>query len=86
MPVAGIMPQSDPNVADAAAECDAVGWWLELAPAAGAAALGDELPQAAAVSVRAPASVPVTMAPFLRLPLLLSVRMGPPCFLAIVFT
>ena len=63
MPVAGIMPQSDPNAADAAAECDATGW-LELAPAAEGAA-GVELPQAAAVSVRAPASAPLRIARFI---------------------
>jgi hypothetical protein len=37
---------------------------------------GDELLQAAAVSVSAPASAPVTMAPVLRLAFLLSDRMG----------
>jgi hypothetical protein len=73
MPVAGIMPQSDPNTAEAAAECDAMGWWLELV--AGAVPPDDEL-QAAAASASALASAPVTMGPVLRLPFLVPDRMG----------
>ncbi len=60
MPVAGTIPQSEPNCADSV-----MGWWEAMAwweGLAAGAAEGVLLPQAAAVSARAPVMTPTAMA------------------------
>jgi len=62
MPDAGIIPQSEPNVADSCmGECDAIGWCVWFAPDAEPAG-DDELPQAAAVRLIAAARAPIKAA------------------------
>src|SRR5215467_3341435 len=77
MPVAGTMPQSDPNRAVSAIAWCAMAWWDRLTEAAGAAE-GALLPQAAALSARTPLMTPPVMAPGPAVFLVLLVRMVSP--------
>src|SRR5215469_505309 len=76
MPVAGTMPQSEPNLAVSAiaCECVAMGWWVAAAPGAEVLAL----PHPAAVSARIAAIMPVPRLPVRRDTAKMSVRIAPP--------